>query len=96
MIGHISKHKSIPTHKHHASIIFQEFIPKDKSFATPRASFASNYVSDQTEMNFETVREIFVHHRSKNKNLLHFYTDIMVLEQCQKYRCHGRIAALLE
>ena len=38
--GHISKHKAIATHKHHAYIIFQEFFPKEKSFATPRASFA--------------------------------------------------------
>ena len=96
MIDHISKNNAIPNHKHHASIIFQEFIPKDKSFATPRASFASNYVSDQTEMNLTKVREFFVHHRSKKKKSFIFYTGIMVLEQCKKYRCPRRIVALLE
>ena len=72
MIDHISKHKSIPIHKNHASIIFQEFIPKDKSFATPRAIFASNYVFEQQYMNLKNVRDFFVHHRSKKKNLLQF------------------------
>ena len=72
MIDHISNYKSIPAHKHHASLIFQKSIARTKSFATPRASFASNYVSDQKEMNLETLIEVFVHHRSKKKNLLHF------------------------
>ena len=51
LIDIFSKHKSIQTHKQHASIIFQEFVPRDKPCVTPRASFASNYVSDKTEMN---------------------------------------------
>lgn len=70
MIYHISKNKAIPTHKHHASIIFQEFIPKDKPFAKPGASFAPNYVSKQTEMNLTKFREVFVYNRYNNNNLL--------------------------
>jgi len=68
--GHFSNYEAIPTHKHHVSIIFQEVIPRDKSFATHRASFASKYVSNQTEMNFTKVREVFVYNIKMMKNLL--------------------------
>ena len=66
--GNISKYDVIPTHKHHVSNIFQEVIPRDKSFATHRANFSSNYVSDQMVMNFTKVKEVFVNHRPKKKN----------------------------
>ena len=69
---------SIPDHKNHASIIFQEFIPRDKPCVTPRASFASNCVSDQIEMNLEKVREVFVHNMAKKKKSFSFYTGITV------------------
>ena len=96
MIGHISNPEAIPTHKHHASITFQEVIPRDKSFATHRVNFSSNCVSDQTKMNLTNVREVFVHSRLREKKSFSFYTGVMVLEKLQKYRCHRRIAALLE
>ena len=72
LIDNVSKNNSIPAHKNHASTIFQEFIPRDKPCVTPRASFDSNCVSDQTEMNLAKVREVFVHNRANNKNLPHF------------------------
>ena len=96
MIGHISKHKAIPTLKHHACIIFQEFFPKDKSFATPRASFDSKYVSDQIEMNLTKLRYFLSIIGPIRKTSFSFYIGIMVWEQCQNYKCHRRIAALLE
>ena len=71
-IDHLSKNNSIPAHKNHASIIFQEFIPRDKPCVTPRASFSSNCVSDQKEMNLEKVRDFFIHNRENKKNLLPF------------------------
>jgi len=76
--GHFSKYEAIPTHKHHVSIIFQEVIPRDKSFTTHRAIFSSNYVFDQSKMHLKQVREVFVHHRPRMKNLLQFL-----------HRCHG-------
>ena len=84
MVGHISNHEAIPTHQYHASIIFQEAIPKNKSFATPRGNFASNYVSEQMEVNL-TVREAFFHHRSKFKNLLH------ILQRGHGFRAMSRL-----
>jgi len=47
--GNFSKREDIPTHKHHVFIIFQEVIPRDKSFATHRVSFSSNYVLDHKD-----------------------------------------------
>ena len=78
LIDHVRKNNYIPSHKHHASIIFQEFIPRDKPCVTPRDSFASNCVSNKTKMNLENVREFFIHNRAKKKNLLLFL-----------YRYHG-------
>jgi len=75
---HIRKYESIPTHKHHVSITFQDVIPREKSFATYRVSFASNYVSNQKMMNFEKLREIFVHNSPRNKIFLPFL-----------HRCYG-------
>lgn len=68
--GHFSKYEAIPTHRHLVSIIFQEFIPRDESFATNRASFSSNYVSDQTKMNLKNVREVCFHHRIRMTKLI--------------------------
>ena len=44
---------------HRASIIFQELIPRVKPFVTPRASVASNYVSELTEMNLKKGERFF-------------------------------------
>jgi len=60
------------THKHHVSVIFQEVTPRDKSFATHRASFSSKYVSNQPEMKLTKVREAFVHTRLNMKIVLQF------------------------
>jgi hypothetical protein len=60
----------------HVSIIFQEVIPRDKSFATHRASFSSKYVSNQTEMNFTKVREVFVHNRQRMKKPPSVFTQV--------------------
>ena len=70
MVGHIINHEAIPTHKHHASIFFHELFPRAKTFVTPRASFSQKYVSGQKKMHLEKVREDFVYHRAKKKNLL--------------------------
>ena len=85
MVGHINNHEAIPTHKYHASISFQEAIPKNKSFATPRASIASNYVFDQKNMNLKKVRDFFVHNRSKKKKILH------ILHKCHGFREMSKI-----
>ena len=69
-VDHISKYGAIPNHKHHVSIIFQEVIPRDKSFATHRANFYSNYVSNQMVMNFTKLKEVFVHNMSMTKKIL--------------------------
>ena len=71
LIDHVSKHKPILAHKHHASIILQEFIPRDKPCVTPRVSFASNCVSDQKKMNLENVKEVFFHNKANKKKILH-------------------------
>ena len=77
-VGHFRKDEDIPTHKHHVSIIFQEVIPRDKSFATHRAGFFLNYVLYQIGMNLENMRVVFVHSRPRMKKLLHVL-----------HRCHG-------
>lgn len=66
--GNFSNYEDILTHKHQVSIVFQEVIPRDKSFATHRADFSSNYVLDQTGINLENMREVFVHNRPRIKN----------------------------
>jgi len=68
--GHISNYEAISTHKHHFSIIFQEIIPRDKSFATHRANFSSKDGFEKMEMIFTKVKEIFVNNTRSNKNLL--------------------------
>ena len=73
MVGHISNHEAIPTHTSCLHIF-----PGDKPCVTPRASFASNYVSNQTEKHLTKLREFFVHHKSKKKKILHIL-----------HRCHG-------
>ena len=72
MVGNIRNHEAIPAHRYHASIILQEFIPRDKPCVMPRANFSSNCVFDQKEINLENVREVFVHNRAKKKKILHF------------------------
>ena len=74
--GHFSEYEAIPTHTHHVSIFFQQVIPRDKSFATHRADFSSNYVSEKENMNLINVREFFVHHFPKKKNLFQFLHNI--------------------
>ena len=97
MVGHISNHESIPTHKHHASIFFQEFLPRDKPCVTPRASFASNYVSDQKEMKFTKVREVFVYNRPKKEKILHFLSryhglgSMSKIQVSQENFCNTRV-----
>ena len=81
MVGNISNHESIPTHKHHASNLFQEFFPRAEPLVTPRASFASNYVNDQIEMNLENVREVFFHNTANKNYLLHFLHRYHGLEE---------------
>lgn len=76
--GHFSKYESIPTHRHHVSIIFQEVIPRDKSFTTHMANFASKYVSNQVEMNFIKMKEVFVNNRPRKKKILRVF-----------HRCYG-------
>jgi len=69
--GHFRNYETIPAHKLHISIIFQEVIPRDKLFATHRAIFASKCVSNQKEMNFTEVREVFIHNSTRMKKILH-------------------------
>ena len=94
--GHFSNYEAIPTHKNNVSTIFQEFIPRDKSFATHRASFSSNYVSDQMVMNFTKVKEFFSIIDKGRKTSFNFYTGVMVLEKCQNYSCYKRVSTFLK
>ena len=74
--GHVSKYGVISAHKHHVSIIFQEFIPRDKSFATHKASFSSKDGFGQLEMNFIKVKEFFVNNTKRNKKTPLFITQV--------------------
>jgi len=88
--AHFSLYESIPTHRHDVSIIFQEVIPKDKSFATHTASFSSNNVFDQMEMNLTNVTNYSVHNSPRMKNLLQF------LHKCYGFGEMSKIQLLQE
>lgn len=50
-----------------------------------RDDFSSNCVFEQEKTNLKNVREFFVHHWPKKKNLFQFLHSIMVWEKCWKH-----------
>jgi len=80
--GHIREYEAFSAHKHHFSIIFQEIIPRDKSFAAHWASFSSKDGYEKMEMNVTKVKEVFVNITPWKRTSFRFYIGIIDWEIC--------------
>ena len=95
-VGHISEYEAIPTHKIMSPSFFKKSFQESIHLPLIRLVSLRTMFPTKHRWIWQNWERIFPIIGPRRKSSLIFYTGVMVLYKCQKYRCHGRIGALLE